>query len=125
MTMANHSSRTSLFFSGPYWIEPAGGELPIHQRSQRVDLKFVIPLLPLSIAAKSIAAISTESIPFIGVAVQIADIGYELYVACETVSGLENKLRIYQRYYNEYRAHSGRDGTTPVNPESANVSDIN
>ncbi len=40
------------------------------------------------VAAKSIAAIPAESIPFIGVAVLIADTGYELYAACETVSDL-------------------------------------
>jgi hypothetical protein len=36
------------------------------------------------VAAKSIAAIPAESTPFIGVAVIIADTGYELYAACET-----------------------------------------
>jgi hypothetical protein len=41
------------------------------------------------VAAKSIAAIPAESIPFIGVAVLIADTGYELYAACETVRGLD------------------------------------
>jgi hypothetical protein len=41
------------------------------------------------VAAKSIAAISAESIPFIGVAVLIADTGYELYAACETVRDLD------------------------------------
>ena len=40
-------------------------------------------------AAKNIAAIPAESIPFIGVAVLIADTGYELYPACETVSDLD------------------------------------
>jgi hypothetical protein len=40
------------------------------------------------VAAKSIAAIPAESIPFIGVAVLIADTGYELYAACETVRDL-------------------------------------
>jgi hypothetical protein len=40
------------------------------------------------VAAKSIAAIPAESIPFIGVAVLIADTGYELYAACETVKDL-------------------------------------
>jgi hypothetical protein len=38
------------------------------------------------VAAKSIAAIPAESIPFIGVAVLIADTEYELYAACEVVS---------------------------------------
>jgi len=37
------------------------------------------------VAATSIAAIPAESIPFIGVAVLIADTGYELYADCETV----------------------------------------
>lgn len=41
------------------------------------------------VAAKSIAAIPAESIPFIGVAVIIADTGYELYAACETVRELD------------------------------------
>ena len=40
------------------------------------------------VAAKSIAAIPAESIPFIGVAVLIADTGYEQYAACETVRDL-------------------------------------
>jgi hypothetical protein len=40
-------------------------------------------------AAKSNAAIQAESIPFIGVAVLIADTGYELYAACETVRDLD------------------------------------
>jgi hypothetical protein len=40
------------------------------------------------VAAKSIAAIPAESIPFIGVAVLIVDTGYELYAACETVKDL-------------------------------------
>ncbi len=41
------------------------------------------------VAAKSIAAIPAESIPFIGVAVLMADTGYELYAACETVKDLD------------------------------------
>jgi hypothetical protein len=41
------------------------------------------------VAAKSIAAIPAESIPFTGVAVLIADTGYELYAACETVRDLD------------------------------------
>jgi hypothetical protein len=41
------------------------------------------------VAAKSIAAVPAESIPFIGVAVLIADTGYELYAACETVQDLD------------------------------------
>ena len=41
------------------------------------------------VAAKSIAAIPAESIPFIGVAVLFADTGYELYSACETVRDLD------------------------------------
>jgi hypothetical protein len=41
------------------------------------------------VAAKSIAAIPAESIPFIGVAVLIADTGYELYAAGETVRDLD------------------------------------
>jgi hypothetical protein len=41
------------------------------------------------VAAKSIAAIPAESIPFIGVAVLIADTGHELYAACQTVRDLD------------------------------------
>jgi hypothetical protein len=41
------------------------------------------------VAAKSIAAIPAESIPFIGVAVLIADTGYELYAACENLRDLD------------------------------------
>ena len=37
----------------------------------------------------SIAAIPKEAIPFIGVAVLIADTGYEVYAACETVRDLD------------------------------------
>lgn len=42
------------------------------------------------VAVKSIAAIPAESIPFIGVAVIIADTGYELYAACETLKDLDH-----------------------------------
>lgn len=41
------------------------------------------------VAAKSIAAIPAEAIPFLGVAVLIADTGYELYAACETLRDLD------------------------------------
>jgi hypothetical protein len=41
------------------------------------------------LAAKSIAAIPAESIPFIGVGVLIADTGYELYAACESLRDLD------------------------------------
>jgi hypothetical protein len=41
------------------------------------------------VAARSIAAIPAESIPFIGVTVLIANTGYELYAACETVADLD------------------------------------
>ena len=40
-------------------------------------------------AAWWIAAIPAESIQFIGVAVLIADTGYELYAACETITDLD------------------------------------
>jgi hypothetical protein len=36
-----------------------------------------------------IAAIPAESIPFIGVAVLIADTGHELYAACETARDMD------------------------------------
>jgi hypothetical protein len=54
------------------------------------------------VAAKSIAAIPAESIPFIGVAVLIADTGYELYAACETMRDLD-------RLYAELGVTNGDD----------------
>ena len=42
------------------------------------------------VVGKSIAAIPAESIPFLGVAVLIADTGYEIYAACETMRDLDN-----------------------------------
>jgi hypothetical protein len=41
------------------------------------------------VAATSIAAIPAESIPFIGVAVLIAETGYELFAACESIRDLD------------------------------------
>lgn len=41
------------------------------------------------VVGKSIAAIPAESVPFLGVAVIIADTGYEMYAACETMHDLE------------------------------------
>jgi hypothetical protein len=40
-------------------------------------------------ARDSIAAIPAESIPFVGVAVLIADTGYDLYEACQTIKDLD------------------------------------
>jgi transposase InsO family protein len=42
-----------------------------------------------------------------------------------TATDLENKLRDYQRYYNEHRTHSGRDGATPKESSGDNVVDLN
>jgi hypothetical protein len=36
-----------------------------------------------------------------------------------------DKLQNYQRYYNKYRAYSGRDGVTPVESESTKIVDLN
>ena len=47
----------------------------------------------------SIATIPAESIPFIGVVVLIADSGYELYAACETVRALGKSTRRYQKIF--------------------------
>jgi hypothetical protein len=43
------------------------------------------------LAAKSIAAIPADAIPFIGIGIGIliADTGYELYAACETVKDMD------------------------------------
>lgn len=38
-----------------------------------------------------------------------------------TANDLENKLREYQRYYNEHRTHTGRDGDTPVESDCDHV----
>jgi hypothetical protein len=61
---------------------------------QRPKKTIETPKTPFSL---SIAAIPAESIPFIGVAVLIADTGYELYAACETVS------RLLQLHYLQLR----------------------
>jgi putative transposase len=42
-----------------------------------------------------------------------------------TASDLENKLHEYQCYYNKSRAHSGRDGRTPIETTGSEVVDIN
>jgi putative transposase len=41
-----------------------------------------------------------------------------------TATDLQNKLREYQCYYNEYRTHSGRDGSTPDESIERKVVDI-
>jgi hypothetical protein len=41
------------------------------------------------VAAKSIAAIPAESVPFLGLVVPITDTAYELYAACETITDLD------------------------------------
>jgi hypothetical protein len=41
------------------------------------------------VASKSLAAIPAEAIPVVGVAVLIAETGYELYAACETLRDLD------------------------------------
>jgi len=41
-----------------------------------------------------------------------------------TATDLENKLRDYQRYYNENRTHSGRNGVTPIETSDRKVIDI-
>jgi putative transposase len=42
-----------------------------------------------------------------------------------TTTDLEDKLQNYQRYYNKYRAHSGRGGVTPVESDSTKIVDLN
>ena len=41
-----------------------------------------------------------------------------------TATDLENKLRTYKQYYNEYRCHSSRDGTTPIESFDEKIVDI-
>jgi hypothetical protein len=50
---------------------------------------------------------------------------FRLQVFFWTATDLENKLREDQCYYNESRAHSGRDGETPVESGGKKVVDIN
>ncbi len=59
-------------------------------------------------------AITAESIPFIAVAVLIADTGYELYAACETVQDLD-----------ELYSDMGMEDETPVESTCKKVVDIN
>jgi hypothetical protein len=42
-----------------------------------------------------------------------------------TATDLNNKLRDYQCYYNEYRCHSARAGVTPVESGGDTIGDIN
>jgi hypothetical protein len=42
-----------------------------------------------------------------------------------TATDLDNKLHNYQRYFNECRTHSGRDGVTPVETSGNTMVDIN
>lgn len=41
-----------------------------------------------------------------------------------TATDLQNKLKDYQCYFNEYRIHSGRDGVTPVESADGKVVNI-
>lgn len=63
----------------------------MHANRKKATRKFGARLTSRTkrVAAKSIAAIPAESIPFIGVAVLVADTGYELYAACETITDLD------------------------------------
>jgi transposase InsO family protein len=42
-----------------------------------------------------------------------------------TATDLENKLRGYQAYPNEYRCHSSRGGATPAQPDGDNAISLN
>ena len=72
------------------------------------------------VAAKSIAAIPAESIPFIGVAVLIADTSYELYAACETVRDMD---QLYKELEMEDEASDDamRSVCDPQLPDAADV----
>ena len=41
-----------------------------------------------------------------------------------TATDLESKLQDFQRYYNQHRCHSSRDGATPVSADSGKVIDL-
>jgi hypothetical protein len=72
--------------------------------------------------AKSIAAIPAESIPFIGVAVLIADTGYQLYAACETVRDLD-QLYLDLGMGDEMPEDVMHSVCDPTVPEAGNVWD--
>jgi hypothetical protein len=72
------------------------------------------------VAAKSIAAIPAEAIPFIGVAVLIADTGYELYAACETMRDLDE---LYLELGVEGEA-SGDSAHAVCNPELPDAGEV-
>ena len=72
------------------------------------------------VAAKSIAAIPAEAIPFLGVAVLIADTGYELYAACETMRDLDE---LYSELGVQEEA-SGDAIHTVCNPELPDAGEV-
>jgi hypothetical protein len=41
-----------------------------------------------------------------------------------TATDLENKLKNYQSYYNQYRCHSSRDGATLVSSDNGKIVEI-
>ena len=41
-----------------------------------------------------------------------------------TATNLENKLHAYQRYFNQHRCHTSRNGATPGDTMYSNVIDI-
>jgi hypothetical protein len=47
------------------------------------------------------------------------------YTLFWTASDLENKLKNYQCCYNQYRTHSARNGSTPIEATGSKVFDIN
>jgi hypothetical protein len=70
--------------------------------------------------AKGIAAIPAESIPFIGVAVLIADTGYELRAACETVRDLD-QLYVELGMADEVQGDAMHSVCDPELPAAGNV----
>ncbi len=74
------------------------------------------------VAAKSIASIPAEAIPFLGVAVLIADTGYELYAACETVTDLD-QLYADLGIDEEFPKDAMHNLCNPELPEAAEVWD--
>jgi hypothetical protein len=72
------------------------------------------------VAAKSIAAIPAESIPFIGVAVLIADTGYEFYAVCEAARDLD-QLYLELRMGDEAADDVIHSACSPALPDAENI----
>jgi hypothetical protein len=72
------------------------------------------------VATKSLAAIPAESIPVIGIGVLLADTGYELYAACETLRDV-NQLYLEMGMKDAVAEDSLHQVCNPELPDSEQV----